>query len=50
MPPKLHISGQPVEFSTTAKYLGVTLDHNLTSNQPDSKGKMISIYAEKGSK
>ena len=30
MPPKLKVSGQQVEFSTTAKYLGVTLDHNLT--------------------
>ena len=30
MPPKLKVSGQPVEFSNTAKYLGVTLDHNLT--------------------
>ena len=30
MPPKLKVSGQTVEFSTTAKYLGVTLDHNLT--------------------
>ena len=43
MPPKLKVSGQPVEFSTTAKYLGVTLDHNLTGtthlNNQITKGK-----------
>ena len=30
MPQKLQVSGQPEEFSTTAKYLGVTLDQSLT--------------------
>ena len=29
MPQKLRVSDQPVEFSTTAKYLGVTLDQKL---------------------
>ena len=32
MPQKLKVSNQPVEFSTTAKYLGVTLDQKLTWN------------------
>ena len=32
MPQKLRVSDQPVEFSTTAKYLGVTLDQKLSWN------------------
>ena len=36
MPQKLKVSGQEVEFSTTAKYLGVTLDNNLTWSTPVS--------------
>ena len=30
IPQKLRVSDQPVEFSTTAKYLGVTLDQKLS--------------------
>ena len=43
MPPKLKVSNQPVEFSTTAKYLGVTLDQSLAwsthLNNQINKGK-----------
>ena len=51
MPPKLKVSGQPVEFSTTAKYLGVTLDHNLTwsthLNNQKTKGKRYLFMLKK---
>ena len=51
MPPKLKVSGQAVEFSTTAKYLGVTLDHNLTwsthLNNQITKGKRYLFMLKK---
>ena len=51
MPPKLKVSGHAVEFSKTAKYLGVTLDHNLTwtthLNNQITKGKRCLFMLKK---
>ena len=47
--PKLQISGQPVPYTTTIKYLGVLLDHKLTfkshiNNLSEKINKYVGIF------
>ena len=54
MPQKLRVSKQPVEFSTTAKYLGVTLGQKLSwnthlHNQINKGKRYLFMYIKKGS-
>ena len=53
MPQKLTVSDQPVEFRTTAKNLGVTLDQKLSwtphLHNQINKGKRYLFTPKKGS-